>query len=438
MKKTFKEFYESKGFTKEAVDQKAKDDAGGLAELYGQYLEHLTAVLEEKTEKKASADDIKELKDEIAKERVAQMKQLNAVLNEYGIQIKKLSADEKKDSDLSFGDQVEKQLRAQMENLKALKEGTRSEVKAAAFKFEVKAPGAMTLAGNVSGGNIPVEDRLEGLNTLPLRRVRLMDVMSKRSTTSQLVSWVYQANRDGSVGPTAEGTAKNQIDFDLVVDSEKVKKVTAYIKVSTEMLDDIAWIRSEIEQELMRRLLNNVEQGVYNGDGTGENLNGIRTLAPAFSAAGFTGGVIDNPNSVDVLTVAINQIDIAQENDGVANYIFMHPTDVTKLLVTKVTATDKRYVDRLVQVGSNLVLDGVPIIKSTLCDVGEYLIGSFDLALIVTRSDVSFDIGLDEKDFVWNMRTILAEWRGLSAVKQNDRTAFVKGDFATDIAALNA
>jgi hypothetical protein len=29
-------------------------------------------------------------------------------------------------------------------------------------------------------------------------------------------------------------------------------------------------------------------------------------------------------------------------------------------------------------------------------------------------------------------RTILAEWRGLSAVKNNDRTAFVKGVFATD------
>ena len=38
--------------------------------------------------------------------------------------------------------------------------------------------------------------------------------------------------------------------------------------------------------------------------------------------------------------------------------------------------------------------------------------------------------------FTKNLRTILAEWRGLSLVKNNDRTAFVKGTFATDIAAI--
>jgi len=34
------------------------------------------------------------------------------------------------------------------------------------------------------------------------------------------------------------------------------------------------------------------------------------------------------------------------------------------------------------------------------------------------------------------MRTIIAEWRGLVYVKNNDRTAFVAGDFTTDTAAL--
>ena len=65
---------------------------------------------------------------------------------------------------------------------------------------------------------------------------------------------------------------KNQIDFDLVVANEAVKKTTAFIKVSTEMLDDITWIQSEIEQELMRELIKAVEQQAFNGDGTGNNL----------------------------------------------------------------------------------------------------------------------------------------------------------------------
>jgi hypothetical protein len=104
--------------------------------------------------------------------------------------------------------------------------------------------------------------------------------------------------------------------------------------------------------------------------------------------------------------------------------------------MVKVTSTDKRYVERTLLAGSTLVVDGVPIIPTTLVTVGEYLIGNFDLAMLVTRNEVMINIGLDSDDFTKNLRTILAEWRGLSLVKNNDRTAFVKGVFATDIAAI--
>jgi hypothetical protein len=54
----------------------------------------------------------------------------------------------------------------------------------------------------------------------------------------------------------------------------------------------------------------------------------------------------------------------------------------------------------------------------------------------VNKGGISFDIGLDADDFSKNLRTILVEWRGLVIVKNNDRAAFVAGDFATDKAAL--
>jgi hypothetical protein len=45
-------------------------------------------------------------------------------------------------------------------------------------------------------------------------------------------------------------------------------------------------------------------------------------------------------------------------------------------------------------------------------------------------------VGLDGNDFTKNMITTLAEWRGAVVVKNNDRTAFVKGDFSDDKLAL--
>lgn len=426
----FNEFLKSKGL--ENLEGKSAEE---VAELYNEFNAMGRKALEEAIEAKASKEDIAAMKKSMEEAQTVQLKQLNEVLKEHGQVIKGFAKPEG-GATKSFSDQVKAALELNKEKLGILKGGQKSEAKASEFDFEVKVAGAMTNAGNVSGGNVPVEDRIPGFNIVPSRPVRLLDVMSKRTTTSNVVSWVYQANKDGAAGQTAEGSAKNQIDFDIVVANEAVKKTTAFIKVSTEMLDDIEWIQSEIEQELMRELLKQVEFQSYEGDNTGQNHNGIRTVASAFSAGSFAGAV-DEANVVDVLVIAANQIKVAQEMGAMPNYIFMHPTDVTSLKLVKVASTDKRYVERLQQTGSTLMLDGsIPIIETTLVAVGEYLIGDFNLALSVTRSGVRIDIGLDGNDFTLNLRTILAEWRGLTIVKNNDRSAFVAGDFATDIAAI--
>lgn len=102
----------------------------------------------------------------------------------------------------------------------------------------------------------------------------------------------------------------------------------------------------------------------------------------------------------------------------------------------KLSSTDKRYIDRLIQVGSNLELDGVPIIKSTLVTQDEYLVGHFPNALMLDHEALEIQMGLDSDDFTKNMRTIIAEWRGMVIVRTNKRASFVKGVFSTDKAAL--
>lgn len=427
MKKTFEEFLKEKGH--ESVEGL---DAEKLAGLYNEFNEAKRLELEKAIEAKASKEDISEMKKSLEAGQREQLKNLNGALKEMGLAIKRLTPAEKEVSDLSFGQQIRKGLEDNKDALLAMKE---RKVGAIPFSFETKVVGTMTGAGNVSGGNVPVEDRLEGFNIIPSRRIRLLDVMAQRATESNVVSWVYQAVKEGTTGQTAEGATKNQIDFDLVVDSEAVVKTTDFIKVSTEMLDDITFIESEINQELMRELMKVVEAQAYEGDGTGTNHNGIRTVASAFAAGTFALAV-DNANKIDVLVVAANQIAVAQEDSAQANFIFMHPDDVTGLKLEKITSSDKRYVERLLQVGSTLVMDGIPIIPTTLVTVDEYLIGDFAHALLVTRQAMKFEVGLDGNDFTKNVVTIRGEWRGLTIVKNNDRSAFVAGDFSTDAAAL--
>lgn len=426
--KTLKQFLTEKGISDETFKGY---EAEKQAELFNELNEVNSAAFKALQEDvNATKEQIQAAQDEARKLQTEQLKALNEALKEQGLAIKKLSEPK---STGNIAESIKDVLAKNIDKLKAMKNGNKSEVEANRLDFVSKAAGTMLFSTNVSGGNIPVEDRIPGLNTVASRATRLLDIVSMRQTSSNVVSWVYQANKDGAAGQTAEGATKNNIDFDLVVANQSLKKTTAYIKISTEMLDDIDYIYSEINAELMRELLKAVESQVYSGDGTGNNLTGIRTTAPAFAAGAFA-ATVDNANEVDVLAAAMNQIMIAEQ--PAPNYILMHPSDVTALKFYKVTSTDRRYVERVLMAGSELSVDGVPIIPTTLVTQGQYLIGNFQFASVYTKDGVRMDIGLDGNDFTNNTRTILAEWRGLVVLKQNDATAFVKGVFATDKAAL--
>lgn len=418
----FELFLQTKGITQEQFATKSAEDMAGL---YNEFNANVSKEIEELVNTKADKEAIEKMVNDLRDSQMEQMKNLNEALKEIGLQIKA----SKEGNSTVKESSVKEALKSNVEAIKGLKDSP----SAPWVSMEVKAVGTMLESGNVSGGNVPVEQRIAGMNAIASRRVRLMDLVSRGRATSNIISWVYQSGKEGSAGGTAEGDTKNQIDFNLVVASQSVVKRTAFIKVSTEMLDDIDFIESEINNELLRELNKDIELTAYSGNGTAPAMNGVRTTATAFSAGDFA-LAIDNANEADVLVVAINQIAIADQPEPTA--ILMHPTDVAKLLVIKVSATDKRYVDRLQMIAGQLSLDGIPIIKTTLVTAGTYLVGAFNLATLYDLGTLSVQMGIDGNDWTKNLRTIIAEYRGAMVVKNNDRTAFVKGTFATDKAAL--
>lgn len=427
--KNFNNYLESKGISQEDF---AKLGAEEQAQHFNDHNEAQRKAIAEALEAKANKEDIDAMKDELRNSMTEQMKSLNQALKDQGVAIKKLSESEKAEKAATFGESLKAGLSENIEGLKKLKHS-----KSASVTLDVKQVDTMTSA-NISGGNVPVEDRIPGLNLIASRQPRLLDFFTRSTTESNVVSWVYQANRDGGAGQTAEGTIKSQADFDLVVNSESIKKTTSYIKVSTEMLDDIEWMRSEIDNELIGLLLRQVEFQAIDGSGAGTDLNGVNNIATAFNpTAAFAQGV-DNATNVDVLVAAFDQIEAA-EHEMIRPAVFMNPQDVNILMTKKAlsTATDTRYNEYLTTVGSTLVLMGrIPIIKSTLIGQGTYLVGDFAKAYLVEKDGLKIDIGLDGSDWTNNLRTIIAEWRGLVYVKDNDRTAFVSGGFAASKAAL--
>lgn len=422
----FKDFLAKKG-----IENFAETDVEKQAELFNEYNDQVRKSLNEAIEGKASKEDITRMREELQHNMAEQMKSLNETLKAYGVQIRELSNKNEapKPANKGLREQLEGDLKDRFEDWK---QNRTKSFNVSMPGFTQKAPGTMTLSGSVTG-EVPAAQYIPGLDRTNIRQLSLLNMVSRRTATSNLIRWVSQANEDGAAGTTAEGAAKNQVDFDLVTGENSVRKVTAYIKVSDEMLDDIDFMESEINTYLLTRLVREAEEQIYSGDGLGSNLEGIREVATAFAAGTFAAGV-DNANIVDVLRVAINQIQIA--NQPMPTAIFMHPTDLTALKLQKVTSTDQRYIQALQEIAMSQTLDGIPIITTTLVTQDDYLVGAFNLALLYEKGGIQIEFGYENDDFTKNLRTIRAEWRGAMIVRTNDRPAFVKGDFTTDKAAL--
>ncbi len=418
--------------SKEELDSMKSED------LHSYYMEKLSHEKKEldakvdalKKETEEGSEAFKSLSEEVKELKKVRVDSLEEAVKEQGIVLKGL-----RDGKFDAGNvhevegSIEAALKENGEKFSAHAKGESKED----FAFNIKAVGDMTFAANLSGGNMPQAQRIDGINDIAEREFRIYPRVPKLNTSGNTIDWVYETAQEGAASGTAEGVIKNQLDNNFVVTSVSLLKQTAYFKVSTEMLDDVSFMASWLRNKLLTRLMDRIDSQVLLGGGTGTDLNGIYTQATVFAAGTFALDV-DNANDADSLVVAANQIRLANHNGALS--IVMHPSDVTALKLIKVSATDKRYVERLAQIGSTLMLDGQPIIETTAMTVGTFLVGDFSKALIAQKNGISIEVGLDSGDFLKNMRSILAEWRGEVIIQNNDTTAFVYGVFATTNAAL--
>jgi HK97 family phage major capsid protein len=343
------------------------------------------------------------------------------------VEQKKMMTDQVKGNQ-SFNDVLGGELKSKANDLTEMRTS-----KSVSVEFTVKAAAAMTTA-NYSGGTVGLTSWDPSFALVARRSPFLRQFMNVKPVSDKYVAWAEQANRDGGAGATAEGSAKTQADFDIVEANKKVEKVTSYIKTSREALADIAFLQSEINNDLVSLVNLKLDADLLSGNGTTPNLKGILEYATAFSAPTGTGNAVDNANTFDALRAALLQVELAYHQP---NYIIMHPTDVALCDMIKVGASTNEYINA--PFGTQFSFRsfyGVPIVANAGMTRGDILVGDFTKSNLGIREDVNISIGYDSDDFTKNLITILAEMRAVHYIKTNHTGAFVKGTISTIKTAL--
>lgn len=227
----------------------------------------------------------------------------------------------------SLGDHFVKHAWTQMQQNRGIKGAS-----VAAPEFSAKAASDPHLTGGTSGVFAPVITELDRFPFVTGVRRRLMvaDLMGQGTVgpNTQAISYFVEGAIEGAPTAVTEGSAKPQIHFanpTLVTDA--LRKLAAWWNVSDEMIEDLDFVVSEINNRGVYELRLLEENQLLAGNGTAPNISGIldRTISTETSTS-----IDDNADAI-FRGMTICQTDGGLDADG----IVIHPTDYQALRLSK-------------------------------------------------------------------------------------------------------
>ena len=288
---------------------------------------------------------------------------------------------------------------------------------------------------NATGQNQPLvaADRIQGIFKDPDRVLRVVDLIPRIPTSSNLVEFarenVFTDNAGPQVGASPEvfeNTTKPESGITFTLASEAVQTLAHWIPASKQVLGDSPMLQGYINMRLGYGLKLEEETQVLSGSGANGNLNGLTTQQTAFAQNSPIEFVVTT--KMDEIRAAILQ---AQQSEYVPDAIVLHHNDWANMEVEKVNAgTDNRYLMGNPAGVLQPRLWGLPVVATNSMTSGDFLVGSFRMgAALHDRESMTIEVSRENStNFVDNMITILAEERVCLCVYRTQ--AFIGGTFS--------
>lgn len=311
-------------------------------------------------------------------------------------------------------------------------------------RFAVQAPEFKAAADvQVTGGNTgwagPILTQVDqNIVTGVRRRLTIEDLLGSETISgTALTYFVENALVEGGFTVVGENAQKPQLHFgDPTPVTEALAKVAGFIKESTELAEDLPFLKSAIDGRLLYQLGLMIEDQLLNGSGSGGNIRGLLNRVGIQTQ---NRGTLADPLSVpDALFSAISKVETGSGLS--ADGIVMNPADYQSLRLAK-DGNDQYYGGGFFsgQYGQGAIMEKPPVwglrtVVTPAIAAGTALVGAFgQAASVVSKGGVRVDATNSEgNDFTNNRITILAERRLLLANRRP--SAFVKVALAAPLA----
>lgn len=251
------------------------------------------------------------------------------------------------------------------------------------------------------------------------RRMFVRDLLTVLPTTLPAVPYIREYNAlalEGSASAVAEGSAKPEVDMQWENDTALIKKIAAWVPLTTEIIDDAPLLRGYVDSRLGYFLAIREEDQILNGSGSGANLKGLLN---------FTGVQTRSAGSDVPITLALAMGDVEANADAEADGIVMNTVKYWTAVATRYsTQFDGGYSDRgfPYQDPSNLGFWGMNTVRTRALATNKAIVGAWKLgATLLDRMRNTIFVGNQHANFlIENKVAVVAEERIGLAVHRPD------------------
>lgn len=347
---------------------------------------------------------------------VAEKNELSQIVGQLKGQIDLSKKAEEKTT--TFGDSLKSFLTENKDFLSSLKDSNSTVEQ----KFEMKAVGDMSIAGNFTNSTAFTQQVNNNMIMNPFNRVWLSDILlPMQGGRGSSVIFPKENGSEGGVATWVNRAAdKSQVDYDITTQTAFFKWIAGYAIIDRDMLDDVDFMESYLRYKLMISYKQAENNFILNGTTDTNPVTGLLAAADAYDGT-FTGAV-DR-----VLDAAWGQIPSNTQDFYEPTHTILHPRAATRLGLNKASGSGEYDLpsDSLVFRNGGLNFGGLSTVKTTLLGQDDFLTLDRNAAAYITRMKPEIEVFVDAALAKRNKVMFRIEGRATLAIFNND--AIVKG-----------
>lgn len=283
-----------------------------------------------------------------------------------------------------------------------------------------------TLLEGAGGGGgplaAPVPQVIPGVVDKQFQPLRISDLLLSGQASTNSLRYVVEGTATSGAAGVAEGDSKPQSTLGLTTTDEPVKKIATTLKLSDEMLEDAAQVRSYVDGRLSLFVNIEEERQLVVGAGTNE-IVGIKPSGNTRGINIYAGGTAAGNKAVQLFKALNGQRGSALLEP---DFIVLNPSDYQDLRLLTDTAGQffgggpfQGQYGNAGQIPASGQITGAtdyiwqkPVVVTTAVGAGTALIGTTSAAQVWRKGGLTVEAtNSNEDDFLRNLVTIRAEKR---------------------------